>query len=172
MQAKTEQAIKIREATDDDINELISLIDNIFDEYDMEFIPEDELPDFVDFKNHYNSQHELLVAEHKETGLLAGCTALKFEEKAPRLSRVYVRKKDRGKGIGKMLVREAEKRARKRGSKVIHLWTDTRFERAHTFYKNLGYTYTGRVKPLNDINNSYEYHFFKRFGKEEVDEAV
>lgn len=163
MQVKIEQAITIRKATDDDIDELITLIEKIFTEYDMEFVLEDELPDFVDFNNHYHSEHELLVAEHKETGLLAGCTALKMEDGILRLSRVYVRRKDRGRGIGKMLVREAEQRARKRGSTMIHLWTDTRFERAHTFYKKLGYKYTGRVKPLNDINNSYEYHFYKAF---------
>ena len=162
MQTNVEEIITIREATENDIEELISLIKRIFDEYGMEFILEDELPDFMDFTTHYDDQHSLFVAEHNDTELLAGCTALKIEHNIPRLSRVYVRKKDRGKGIGNMLVKKAEEKAAKQRADWIHLWTDTRFERAHMFYDNLGYDYTGRVRPLNDVNESYEYHFAKQ----------
>jgi len=164
IQTETEEKVGIREAENDDIEELIGLIEDIFTEYNMKFDVDEELPDFLNFEQHYKGQHKLFVAEHSENGILAGCTALKIEEDLPRLSRVYVRKKDRGKGVGKKMVRRAVEYAQSLNYPWIHLWTDTRFKRAHRFYRDLGYEYTGQVKPLGDINDSYEYHFRKYIG--------
>ena len=167
MPIQTEVEIGIREADKKDIEELINLIEKIFTEYDMDFDVDEELPDFLNYEKHYGDGgiNKLLVAEHSQNGILAGCTALKIEDDLPRLSRVYVRKKDRGEGVGKRLVGRAVEYAQSKNYSWIHLWTDTRFERAHRFYRNMGYEYTGRVKPLGDINDSYEYHFRKYIGK-------
>jgi len=162
MITQTDEQIKIREAKPEDIEDLIKLIEIIFREYDMQFVVEEELPDFLHFKDHYDGKNTLLVAEHDQSEILAGCTALKIEKQLPRLSRVYVRKKDRGKGVGRRLVQTAEELAASKKFEWIHLWTDTRFKRAHKFYRDLDYTYTGRVKPLGDVNDSYEYHFKKK----------
>ena len=161
-QSQTEEIV-LRPAQQGDMLQLISMIEKIFAEYDMVFDAEEELPDFLAFDAYYkNSDDHLIVAEDAKAGTLAGCTALLFEEFAPRLSRVYVAEAYRGRGIGWKLVDRAMQLAKEHGAEWIHLWTDTRFERAHEFYEQLGYEYTGRVRPLNDINDSYEYHYRKK----------
>ncbi|MGM0587309.1 MAG: GNAT family N-acetyltransferase [Bacteroidota bacterium] len=154
----TENVI-LREAKPDDIPPLTELIHQIFVEYDMEFIAEDEIPDLLDFKSYYQKGEPVLVVA--EIGQqLVGCAALKFDDQGGAyFSRVYVDQSYRGQRIGFRLMLDLLKRAQAYEPADVYLWTDTRFERAHRFYQRLGFSYTGHIRPLHDINESFEYHY-------------
>ncbi|NNE79630.1 MAG: GNAT family N-acetyltransferase [Silicimonas sp.] len=56
----------------------------------------------------------------------------------------------RGKGIGKMLMDDAEDRARSAGARLLQLTTNRERDRTHAFYRRQGYvdTHLGFKKPL------------------------
>ena len=51
--------------------------------------------------------------------------------------------------------------AHPRGSRLVELWSDTRFLEAHAFYEALGYRRTARTRELHDLSNTTEFHFRK-----------
>jgi GNAT superfamily N-acetyltransferase len=91
------------------------------------------------------------------SGDIVGCIALKFNAEGPYLSRVYLRREVRGLGLGRWMSAQMLHIARKQGFLRIHLWTDTRFEDAHRMYQKLGFTFTGDIRSLHDINNTFEW---------------
>lgn len=77
------------------------------------------------------------------------------------LCRMYVAAPSRGTGLAANLLRTAEDFARARGATRIHLWSDTRFDRAHRFYERCGYVRDGGIKPLLDISNTLDFGYAK-----------
>eukprot|EP01037_Dinobryon_pediforme_P009692 gene9692-9756_t len=77
------------------------------------------------------------------------------------LCRMYVAADSRGTGLADELVRKAEDYARSRGADTMHLWTDTRFDRAHRFYERNSYVRHGGIKPLLDASNTLDYGYAK-----------
>ena len=63
-------------------------------------------------------------------------------------------------GLGTRLLDLVEGEATARRAAYITLWTDTRFEAAHAFYKAHGFRQTGR-RELDDASRSVEYGFRK-----------
>ena len=59
-----------------------------------------------------------------------------------RISVMIVGEADRGRGIGALLVAEAEKRLSARGCRIVEVTSNMRRERAHRFYEKLGYERT------------------------------
>jgi GNAT superfamily N-acetyltransferase len=59
-----------------------------------------------------------------------------------RVTMLVVSERERGRGIGKALVREAETRMRERGCVMIEVTSNVRREDAHAFYGKLGYDRT------------------------------
>lgn len=148
----------IRPARKDDIDRLIEIIRETIHSFGYIFELEFELPDFLDYDNFYGkSKGELYVIE--VSGGVAGCGALKFEREIPYLSRIYIDEMYRGLGYGKAIVQFLMNRNRELGNDSLELWTDTLFRTAHTMYEKLGFHFTGRVRPLGDINNCFEYHY-------------
>lgn len=143
-----------------DIPVLSSIIDSVFSEYNWIFVEADELPDFVDFDTYYADESRArlftVVAEGSPHKII-GCIALKFNAEGPYLSRVYLLEEYRGYGLGKWMTTQVMESARRAGFNRIHLWTDTRFVGAHHMYRKLGFTMTGEIRSLHDINNSFEY---------------
>ncbi len=148
----------IRPARKEDIDRLTEIIRDTIHSYGYIFELEFELPDFLDYDNYYGkAKGELYVLEDR--GVVAGCGALKLDGEIPYLSRIYVDEKYRGLGYGKAIVQYLMKRNVELGNNLLELWTDTLFRTAHKMYEKLGFHYTGRVRPLGDINNCFEYHY-------------
>ncbi len=148
----------IRPARKDDIDRLITIIRDTIHSYGYIFELEFELPDFLDYDNYYGrGKGELYVLE--ANGVEAGCGALKLDGSIPYLSRIYVDEAYRGHGYGKAMVQFLMSRNADLGNSELELWTDTLFRTAHKMYEKLGFVYTGRVRPLGDINNCFEYHY-------------
>ena len=148
----------IRSARKGDIDRLIDIIRETIISYGYIFELEFELPDFLDFEGFYGKgRGELYVIE--EGGKVAGCGALKLNGEVPYLSRIYVDERYRGRGYGKAIVQFLMQRNQDLGNHELELWSDTAFRTAHKLYERLGFVFTGRVRPLGDINNCYEYHY-------------
>jgi GNAT superfamily N-acetyltransferase len=96
-----------------------------------------------------NPMYCTYVAEHE--GNVVGMVGLRQlysyegDNVAVQISALVTKANYRGKGIGKELVRQAEKWAKENGANVIVLTSGNRPERedAHQFYNHLGYNVTG-----------------------------
>ena len=82
------------------------------------------------------------------------------------VTKMYIHPNLRRAGLGSSLMSLAEEHAADRGAKRIVLWTDTRFEAAHSFYERLGYFKDGRTRELEDLSKSIEYFYSKTLGGE------
>jgi putative acetyltransferase len=162
------ESYTIRPARKDDIGRLIEIIRETIQSYGYIFELEFELPDFLDYDNYYGkSKGELYVIE--DAGVVAGCGALKLDGAIPYLSRIYVDQMYRGRGYGKAIVQYLMARNKDLGNDSLELWTDTLFRTAHNMYERLGFRFTGRVRPLGDINNCFEYHYTLDIGHRALD---
>jgi putative acetyltransferase len=158
----------IRAARKDDIERLTTIIRETILSYGYIFELEVELPDFLEYDDFYGQgKGELYVSE--EDGDIAGCGALKLNGDIPYLSRIYVDELYRGRGYGKAMVQFLMKRNIELGNEALELWTDTLFRTAHAMYEKLGFWFTGRVRPLGDINNCYEYHYILRVDRGSIE---
>lgn len=77
-------------------------------------------------------------------GMCGLSTMVTVHRPAPvgRISVMIVDEAFRGRGIGALLVAEAEKRLAGRGCKIVEVTSNQRRERAHGFYETLGYERT------------------------------
>jgi N-acetylglutamate synthase-like GNAT family acetyltransferase len=79
----------------------------------------------------------VLVAEEKNE--VVGSVFLIMASWEAMIYRLAVKKSMRGKGIGSMILKEAEKRMKRLGIKEVYLLTDTKDKKLHRFYTDRGY---------------------------------
>jgi putative acetyltransferase len=152
---------KIREAKSSDSKALIELIAQVFDEYDWVFDAEEEIPDIVHYDQFYENDSVLPVLKVATTmdDKVVACAGLKPDNRGVYLSRIYVAKSHRRQGLAQNLINDLMDSANAQDIHYVHLWTDTLFHDAHKLYERLEFVYTGHVRPLNDANGCYEYHY-------------
>jgi putative acetyltransferase len=162
---KVEDQPVIRPVIDADAQDLFGLLSLCYAEYPGCFVdPHDDLPDLRAAGSSYAATDGAFWAVEDERGRVCACVAVDFPERGTaELHRLYVRSDRRGQGLGSLLVRQAENRARARGADRIVLWSDTRFTTAHRLYRRLGYTQVDGQRQLADISKSAEYRFEKTF---------
>jgi GNAT superfamily N-acetyltransferase len=78
------------------------------------------------------------------------------------LCRMYVAARLRGTGLAHRLADAVEDHARAAGGRMLRLWSDTRFSRAHRFYERRGFVRGDEIRALHDVSNTLEYEFWKR----------
>lgn len=78
---------------------------------------------------------------------------------AVELERLYVAPQWRRRGVADLLAGMVEAVARERGAPSVELWSDTRFESAHAFYRRRGYVQSGPDRSLQDLSETVEHHF-------------
>lgn len=143
---------------------IISLIDTIFREYGDEIFLDGADSDLLDLAAHYEPGLFMVFANGDD---VRGTVALEYHEKDPSiviLRRMYLNAKLRGTGAGARLINWALTKAVEVDARRMELWTDTRFERAHFFYKKMGFTDSGEVRAMNDGAMPYEeYMYYKDF---------
>ncbi|MHB8105612.1 MAG: GNAT family N-acetyltransferase [Dehalococcoidales bacterium] len=136
--------IKIRNATEKDIPRLLELYRQ------LSFNPDDyKFPSLKDCRQVFKEQskipgYSLLVAE--ENGEVIGTTVLAVlpgmaHGTAPFavIEYVVVDEKKRSKGVGKILMDYCKDVAKKAGCYKIMLTSDKRRDRAHKFYRSIGF---------------------------------
>ncbi|WP_162820554.1 GNAT family N-acetyltransferase [Microvirga calopogonii] len=154
----------IRLVLDSDAQDLFGLLSLCYAEYPGCFVdPHDDLPDLVAPSASYAATNGAFWAVEDARGRVCACVAVDFPETGTaELHRLYVRPDQRGRGLGAMLVRQAESHAVTQGASRVVLWSDTRFTTAHRLYRRWGYTQWDGQRQLTDISRSAEYRFEKK----------
>jgi GNAT superfamily N-acetyltransferase len=92
-----------------------------------------------------NGMLPLVATDGDELIGMCGISAMVTVHRPAPVGRVSVMIVDeacRGRGIGALLMAEAERRLSKRGCKIIEVTSNMRRDRAHHFYEQLGYERT------------------------------
>jgi putative acetyltransferase len=102
----------------------------------------------------------------EQAGRIVGCVGCAPSGTTPagpvfELKKLYLDAGLRGQGWGRKLAEWVDGQARSAGAVAVELWSDTRFVTAHRVYERLGYRSTGQQRPLHDLSDSAEYHFWK-----------
>ena len=141
---------------------IIKMIDSIYQEYGDSIYLQDADSDLLDIEANYLNHGEFWVATSDDTEVI-GCIAIKPGEdnNIAWLKRFYLLSEFRGLGIAQEMHDTAVQWCKKNGITELHLWSDTRFKRAHLFYQKNSYLQTD-IRDMNDGAMPYqEYHFFK-----------
>ena len=153
----------IRPARDDDEQQLIRLISDVFAEYPNCVMDVDgEIPELRRIASYFEEHEgEFWVAENE--GRVVGCIGHTpaADPAGTELKKLYVDASARVGGVGTKLLAKVEDAARTRESKFIDLWSDTRFHTAHGFYSKRGYEKTGETRELFDKSDTVEFYFKK-----------
>ncbi len=154
--------IKLRDARDEDGDQLIALIERCYAEYRGCILDVDgEVPELKAIATHHaKSGGRFWVAE--SGGQLVGSVGV-VSGSAPgvmEMKKVYVAKDARQMGLGARLCSLAEAEAMSRRATDVELWSDTRFEDAHRMYERRGYV-PGPTRELHDKSKSIERYFRK-----------
>lgn len=76
------------------------------------------------------------------------------------LERLYVRREARGQGIGQALLQRAVLAAQSRGCRMMEIWSDKRFQEAHSLYQKLGAIIVGeRICDDPDVSPEWGLRF-------------
>ena len=153
----------LRAGRDDDAPGIIKLIGACWAEYPGCVMDVDgEVPELRALATYYANQHGALWVAETARGDVVGMVGTRpLPDGAWEICKMYVSASQRGAGLAQALIDAAEGYARERGAKVMKLWTDTRFERAHRFYEKHGYVRQPGLRELHDLSNSFEYHYVK-----------
>ena len=157
---------RMRPVRDDDADALAELIGRVYAEYpgcvlDLPGVDADLRAPRTTAEDR---QGDWWVVEDDDGQVVATCgwaPAGTPEEPAIELKRLYVAPDRRRHGLGRWLVEQVEQVARERGSRVVELWSDTRFEDAHRLYERLGYEEQPETRDLDDPSDTTEYRFRK-----------
>ncbi|MEU3763974.1 GNAT family N-acetyltransferase [Amycolatopsis keratiniphila] len=134
-------------------------LDEIASRFYERQVTEEELDDLLE-KNHSRDltppTGAFLLA--RRDGVLAGCAGLRIvSPDITELTRVFLRKSERGKGGAALLVAAAEDVARGLGASLIRLDTRRDLVEARALYARLGYE---EVERFND--EPFAHHFFAK----------
>lgn len=153
----------LRVGTDADTDAYIKLIGDAWAEFPgVIFDVDAELPELRALATYFAEKGgRLWLAEGPEGPLGMVATRPMREDGAWEIGRMYVAKAARGTGLAHALLTTAEDHARAQGAERMVLWTDTRFNAAHSFYEKRGYVRQGAIRILDDLSKSLEFRYAK-----------
>jgi putative acetyltransferase len=157
----SDQGFTIALASAAEVPAVIRLIGRVYDEYGFIFEPAGELPDLLAFERHYCAPHGAFFVLRDNEGVVGSLGIERLEGHVAELHRLYLDAAFRGRGLGRALVETGIAWCRAERIRHLNLWSDTRFDRAHTLYERMGFQRTGE-RALNDINQSREYRYERR----------
>lgn len=170
--------ILIRPASDTDGDAIAELIESAFSEYEgCLFDRALEFPELDAIASHFAAREGIIwVAE--SAGAVIGSLAIAptRDMDAPtgglEITKVYVARAARRRGVARALFETAHDEARRRGAPEIRLWTDTKFLDAHRFYERCGFERAGAPRELHDISKTWEYPYRMRLSAAPIPEAA
>lgn len=140
-----------------DVPGILALIDGIYAEYGCRLDAENEETHLLEPGPYFGEGGgEFWVVE--EAGVVRATVGVLFHADAAELKSLYVHPDLRRQGWGRRLVGLALDHARRARRPRMVLWSDTRFEQAHSLYRSLGFRECGR-RELHDSNRSVELGF-------------
>jgi putative acetyltransferase len=152
----------LRPATPADVDSLVALIDGVYREYGDVIYLDGADADLLDVDRYYRAKHgEFVVLD--DAGVVRGAHAvLPFADRPGvcTFRRLYLDPALRGGSVGKQLMLWAVDWAVAHDLQRVEFWSDTRFARAHQFFKRLGFRATGDVREMHDGAAPYSEYFF------------
>lgn len=139
--------ITFREAVEADLAALIGLLADDMLGQSREVISDPPLPAYVTaFAAVLDNPYDTMVVAETEDGRVVGCAQLTILNGISRqgarrglIESVRIASDLRSAGVGERLVGELVARAKAANCALVQLTTDARRERAHEFYKRLGF---------------------------------
>jgi len=156
--------VLLRLATPQDCQAITRLIDGVLREYGDEICLTGADHDLTDIGKHYQQVGGAFVVLDDE-GTVRGTHAVVPDMTRPDvcfLRRLYLEKSLRGTDWGKQLMAWAVEWAAEYGARRVELWSDTRFERAHAFFRRCAFRHDGRIRRMDDGVAPYREYFFYR----------
>lgn len=146
-------------ATADDVAPVIALIGRVFDVYGLAFDPAVEVPDLLEYARHYAPPRGTFFVVRARGAAVGSVGVERLDATSAELHRLYLDPELWGRGLGRALVEAALAWCRAVGLRRVILWSDTRFDRAHRLYEQLGFTRRGERTIEGDVNESCEYGY-------------
>ena len=147
----------LRPTVPNDVPQILSLIEGIFEEYDCKLDAENEDVHLLAAGPYFRSRGgEFWVVEDADT--ILATVAVLLHDEGGELKALYVHPSLRRHGWGRKLTELANDYARRAGKPRMFLWSDTRFTDAHRLYRGMGFCEFGE-RDLHDSNNTREYGF-------------
>ena len=142
-----EERIRVEQATLDDAQEILYVINSSNREAFGQIIPTEYFKEpIITIEELEESLEKMMFHEHRHKGIIVAVAALSVEDKdTGRIRWVYVLPEYQKQGIGTALVFHIERLAREMGLKKTRLVTDNNEEWAIRFYKKLGYILISKV---------------------------
>jgi putative acetyltransferase len=155
------RTVAIREVEDADGAGVAALIAACFAEYEGCLYEPSEFPELRAPASWSRANGaRFWVAEEK--GAIVGCIcATPRPNDRLELHKFYVAAHLRGQGLADRLTDRFFALAREHGAHQALLWTDTRFTRAHSYYRKLGFRPTGETRDLDDVSKTSEFLFLR-----------
>ncbi len=152
----------LRLAKAQDCQAIIRHIDAVLREYGDEICLTGADRDLTDIEHHYGKNGGAFVVLDDE-GMVRGTHAVRPDVTRPDvcyLRRLYLEQPLRGTDWGRRLMDWALEWAATHGARRVELWSDTRFERAHAFFRRGGFWQDGRTREMDDGIKPYQERFF------------
>ncbi|MCA9562088.1 MAG: GNAT family N-acetyltransferase [Myxococcales bacterium] len=149
----------LRKARHSDAEQIIALIGSIYQEYGERIMLGDADKDLTDIEANYPDVGGDFVVWEVDGQIVGTHAILPGESQAAYTRRFYLAPAWRGSGIADQLMDWAVEWAVQNGFVRVELWTDTRFERSHSYYTKRGFRRTGGERQMVDGFEPYrEWH--------------
>ncbi|QHT69971.1 GNAT family N-acetyltransferase [Rhodocytophaga rosea] len=148
------EAIHFRLATNSDRNVIIELVKSSLTEFNLTYSPESSDRDLQDIEMSYmHNGGTFEVLENEASEIIGTIALLKIDNTICKLRKMYVRKNERGKGLGSRLLTRIIEKARQSGFSQIILETEHSMKAAINLYKKFGFSAIASqaVSPRCDI---------------------
>ncbi|HIM15440.1 MAG TPA: GNAT family N-acetyltransferase [Acidobacteria bacterium] len=154
----------LRLAEPQDRQSIIRLIDRVLREYGDEICLTAADHDLTDIDRHYQQVGGAFVVLDDD-GTVRGTHAVRPDVTRAHvcyLRRLYLEQPLRGTDWSTHLMDWAFEWAAAHRVRRVELWSDTRFERAHAFFRRCGFREDGRTRDMDDGVEPYQEHLFSK----------
>ncbi len=154
--------MRLRLVEPEDCHAVIDLINSVLHEYGDAVCLGGAERDLKDVCAHYDKLGGAFIVLD-DGGRIRGTHAVLPVENRPEvfsLHRLYLEASLRGGEWGTRLMHWALDWGRVNGFNRCELWSDTRFVRAHSFFRRFGFERDGRSRDMSDGSMPYSEYFF------------
>lgn len=156
--------MQLRPAEPLDRDQIVSLIAEVYREYGDRLCLENADSDLLDIEANYHAAGGAFIVLDNQ-GIISGTHAalpLKDRPGVCTFRRLYLAQQYRGETWGERLMNWALDWAIQNNQHRVEFWSDTRFTRAHRFFRRLGFQQDGQIRRMDDGWMEYQEYFFFR----------
>ena len=128
-----------RKASASDQEKIFSLVKQVLDEYGLKTNPQVTDRDISDIQGSYFDNGGWFAVLEVDGEIIGSYGLFKLDNHICELRKMYLLPSQQGKGFGKMLMEDAERKARELGFTEMVLETNTKLDKALGLYKKFGF---------------------------------